>query len=185
MRGAGWNGTGIPTLGMNVRAGGPAQRPVGRVRVKLTQDPTIEQQVAGARQEMRQAARQERQADAQQTRLASNLENMMEDRPLREGTITSLGATGAQVRFRAGNQVTTQRFPMEEVYFFKAGGLMATAATDPDLVGVGSQVLIPEPPRQSVAGSREESTYRNGTVTIKPATAGKAPAKKTIKRKTR
>ena len=89
-------------------------------------------------------------------------------------SLFALGATGAQVRFRAGNQVTTQRFPMEEVYFFKAGGLMATAATDPDLVGVGSQVLIPEPPRQSVAGSREESTYRNGTVTIKPATVRKA-----------
>lgn len=178
MRGSGWNGTGIPTLGMNVRAAGPAQRPVGRARVKLTQDSAVQQRVAGARQE----ARREQAADAEQVRLAANLQNLMNDRPLREGTVTSLGAKSAEVRFRAGNQVTTQRFPLGEVYFFKAGGLMATAATDPDLLGVGSQVLIPEPPRQSVAGSREESTFRNGTVTIKPATSPKAPAKKVIKR---
>lgn len=181
IRGTGYAGTGIPTLGMNVRAAGPPGVPVGRVRVKMTTDPTIQQRVAGARQE----ARAEQPVDQEQVRLASKLGNVMEDRPLREGTITSLGATGAQVKVAMNGSTTTARFPMEEVFFFKAGGALATAATDPDLVGIGTKVLVPQPaaaPREAVAGSRQELSSQT---VDKPAMRFKPTAKKKTKRSTR
>jgi len=181
-RGTGWNGTGIPTLGLNVRAPGPAgQRiPNSRVRVKLTQEPNLTQRVAGSRQETATTARANAteqgevrggEVSAEQVRLTGWLEDVMEERPLREGTITSIGATGALVKFQADGKVQTQRFPMEEVFFFKDEGQLATAATDPGMVGVGTQVLIPEPiePREAVAGSRQESTViREGTIQVAP-----------------
>lgn len=172
-RGTGWNGTGIPTLGLNVRPGG-VRLPPSRVRVKLTQDPnptrnTPTTRVAGSRQETRMSMRSESetgeirggQVDEKQVKLAGWLGDVMEDRPLREGKVVSLGASGAQVRFTASGEVRTERFPVEEIFFFKKNGELATAATDPSMLRTGSQVLIPQPMVQ-----RPDSVARQGDVNI-------------------
>ena len=175
-RGTGWNGTGIPTLGLNVRPGG-VRLPPSMVRVKLTQDAyTPTTRVAGSRQETRIESETGEirggQVNTKQVKLAGWLGDVMEDRPLREGKVISMGASGAQVRFTASGEVRTERFPVEEIFFFKKNGELATAATDPSMLHTGSRVLIPQPMvqrpdsvtqqgdgniRSSVAGSRQEA----------------------------
>jgi hypothetical protein len=206
MRGTGWNGTGVPTLGMNVAAGGVRLHP-SRVRVKLTQDPApVTTRVAGSRQETTTTRTSTSETgeirggktDAQQVKLAGWLTDVMEDRPLREGKIVSMGATGAQVRFTADGEVQTARFPVEEIFFFKRDGALATAASEPSILRTGSQVLIPQPMirrpdsvarqgdvniysesntiRESVAGSRQElgdGGIRVNGKTVKSRVAGR------------
>lgn len=96
--------------------------------------------------------------DPQQVRLAAGLENAMENRPLVEGEVERVGATGVVVRYRDGQDLVSERFPHGQVYFFQ-GERLASGATNPEVLEPGKAVLVPtpEPARQSVAGTREET----------------------------
>lgn len=200
MRRSGWNGTGIPTLGINVAPGG-VRLPPSRVRVKLTQDPNPTTRVAGSRQELGAETDNEPIGELRggersptQIKLASRLQDVMQDRPLREGKVLSIGATGAQVRYEVDDETRVSRFPVEEVFLFQRNGSIASAATDPNLVRVGTQVLIPQPlirqeqsitggatitpqfnsVRSSVAGSRQVTRSKSKTTKRKAHTTRKS-----------
>jgi hypothetical protein len=189
-RGTGWNGTGIPTLGVNI-APGMVRLPPSRVRVKLTQDPNPTTRVAGSRQETRVSSNTiDTQIDEEpigevrggeptnrQVRLASWLQDVMQDRPLREGKVISIGATAAQVRYRMDGEIKTDRFPVEEVFIFQNDGEIATAATDPNLIKVGTEVLIPQPLvrselKQSITGGPTITPEIHSNTTIREQVAG-------------
>lgn len=104
---------------------------------------------------------------AMELRASRQIQDIMENRPITEGELIRLGATGAQVRITVNGTVRTERYEIENVFFFGADGRLMTAAQAPDLAVPGSRVLVPVPAvDEQVAGSRE--TTRNG----------KAPAKK-------
>jgi hypothetical protein len=193
MRRPGWNGTGIPTLGINV-APGAVRLPPSRVYVKLNQDPNPTTRVAGSRQEITtnidEPIGEVRGGGTSptQVKLASRLQDVMQDRPLREGKVLSIGATGAQVRYEVDDEVRTSRFPVEEVFFFQRNGAIASAATDPNLVRVGTQVLIPQPlirqePRQSITGGATITPEFNSSVRSSVAGSRQETRSKTTKRK--
>jgi len=193
-RGGGFSGLGVPTVGINVPPGA-IRLPPSRVYVKLTQDPNPATRVAGSRQETRRDSDSEPIGEVRggetsptQVRLASRLHEVMEDRPLREGRVVSIGATAAQVRYEADGEVLTSRFPVEEVFFFQRNGSIASAATDPNLIRVGSQVLIPQPlirrePRQSITGGATitpefKSSVRSSVAGSRQETSSKSKATK-------
>lgn len=96
--------------------------------------------------------------DPQQVTLAGRMEGDMESRPLVEGTVARIGATGVLVRYRREGAEELDRLSHSRVFFLR-GERLASAATDPDQLREGMTVLFaqPEAPRQSVAGSREEA----------------------------
>jgi hypothetical protein len=97
-----------------------------------------------------------------QVRLAGRMEDLMENRPMIEGTITGRSNGGLLVRFESRGELRTQRFPAGEVFAFH-GARLASGSTD--RIAVGTGVLVPEPVtvrtyRQSVAGSRQTTRRR-------------------------
>jgi hypothetical protein len=97
-------------------------------------------------------------ADPEQLRMAQRVENIMENRPLREGQVTAIGASGVVVRYDLNGQMKTERFSVDQAFFFDESGRLATISSAPGSVSVGDRVMIPTEgsrPRQAVAGSRE------------------------------
>jgi hypothetical protein len=116
----------------------------------------------------------------QQIRLADHMEDVMENRPLTEGTVISLHDRDVVVRYLSRGVVTVERFPMGNVFFFHNGGTLATASTGGRMLQPGDEVLIPLPTtvsieRQSVAGSRQEI---NGSTRVR---VRRAPARRPAK----
>ncbi len=99
---------------------------------------------------------------AMELRASRQIQDVMENRAITEGELIRLGATGAQVRITLNGEVRTERYPIENVFFFGSDGRLTTAAQAPDLVVPGASVLVPVPAgteTEQVAGSRE--TIRN------------------------
>lgn len=148
--------------------------------------------VAGSRQESTSSAPTMTKAEKEDEMRASyRIDTLMRDRPITEGELIRLGASGAQVRITTNGEVRTERYPMENVFFFGDDGRLATALQAPDEVTPGARVLVPVPTSEPdmtitpvmgsivterVAGSRQTAT--------KKATTKKA-AKKTVKAKKR
>jgi hypothetical protein len=107
-----------------------------------------------------------------QNRLASEVESLMRDRPLRSGTITGLSGDRMQVEYLVNGETRTATLPMDQVFFFRANGQMTTAAMDTRGAQRADHVLIPEPEsiRQSVAGSRQQTRGTARRVTPKKRT---------------
>jgi hypothetical protein len=119
-----------------------------------------DQRVAGSRQEQRMSPGEER--------TIQRMQNMMlNDRPLREGVVQKVGATGVTVQYTAGTQTRTDRFPMHEVFFFQDNGDIASAESEPELVQTGVRVLVPVSTRASAIENR---TRIGNTVITEPGT---------------
>lgn len=188
---AGYRGS-VPIIGINVPAGGLAARTTPRVtRTRVSSGAVLptevamapgtrmpRQLVAGRRQEARdtdERSGEEKptitpsftsQVDPQQIRLANRMENVMEDRPLTEGTVVTVGATGVLVRYEQDGEFRTERFRPAQVFFFHKhaqDSRLASAETDPDYVRKGDRVLVPiaesDPPRISVTVGDGKPTY--------------------------
>jgi len=163
-----FNGARVPVLGVNVP---PTAIPRGP-RARVTQlSPTATQRLAdtpngvvssgaAATPGMTMARVYSAPRDFATVQQVDNL--MRADRPLHEGRVVSVGATGAQVAYGLNNSMRTDSFPVDEVFFFRANGDLVTMAQNPEMVRVGSKVLIAEPrnntPQFSVAGSRQSYT---------------------------
>lgn len=177
-------GTTVPTLGVNVppvvRTGMPlTSRTSSGRRVAMgprlssnvaaaagTQFPT--ERVAGSRQETSGSETRDSMnmdvktasADPQQLKVVERAEDLMENRPLREGQVVRIGATGVTVKYEVNGDYRTERFPVGQVFFFQNDKL-AALDTAPSALREGDRVMIPESvqePREAVAGSREETT---------------------------
>jgi hypothetical protein len=97
--------------------------------------------------------------DPQQVRLANHMENVMEDRPLTEGTVIGKDEYGILVQYQVDGATRTRTFAPGDVFFFGNGTRVKTAGVTS--VAMGTDVLVPVPAmatvvRQSVAGSRQE-----------------------------
>jgi hypothetical protein len=97
----------------------------------------------------------------QQVQLARQTEDIMLDRPMSSGEMVKWVKGGCQVKVKVGDEYRTEFYPVDEVFFFRANGDMASAQTHSTMLRPGQDVLVPSPeeqqePRQSVAGSREE-----------------------------
>lgn len=102
------------------------------------------------------APRPEPEADAGQAKVVRSFENVMEDRPLVEGTVERVGATGVLVRYEQGGEMVSGRFDHSRVFFFQDEQL-ASGSSRPELLQPGMKVLVPQPePASAVAGVREE-----------------------------
>lgn len=156
----------VPTLGISA----PPLRPGRNARIAGRRMGGVRQRVAGSRQELT-GMEYVNQIKPQQVKLASRMEDVMDDRPITEGTVTDINGTGILVRYEVDGEPKIMRFTPGQVFFFHRNGDLATAAVEPGSVRTGSKVLIPIPinrePRQSVAGSRQEvrseSTYESGS----------------------
>lgn len=128
--------------------------------------------------------------DPQQVRLVNRIEDVMEDRPLTEGTVVGMGTDGVSVRYERDGEILVQTFPAGQVFFFPSGGELATANTAPGMLRAGDQVLIPLPAsdtiiRQSVAGTRQEvggdqevgGEVEEAPVRVRRASPARRPAK--------
>jgi len=97
-------------------------------------------------------------ADPEQARVAVRMENLMENRPLTQGTIVGPKEGALVVRYEKDGQSRINRFDRSTVFFFGSGGRLAAAnaASLPS----GTEVLVPLPTtqeyQQAVAGSRQE-----------------------------
>lgn len=112
--------------------------------------------------------------DPQQIRVVNRMEDVMDNRPLTEGMVMSLGSGTVSVRYTQDGNLRVQSFPAAQVFYFQSGGGMATASMANGALQPGDRVLIPVPAqstiiRQSVAGSRQESRSNGGTRRTSPA----------------
>jgi len=140
--------------------------------------------VAGSREELRGGAGMEGENGTQreilrapatrdQVALANKLENLMAERPMREGLVLKIATDTVEVSYKCDGESKVETFPAGEVFFFRTSGSLATAATARGGLKVGDRVLVAceekraSEPRQSVAGSREESS--GGASRRKPA----------------
>jgi len=109
--------------------------------------------------------------DARQAEVALNAEELMNQRPLREGTVTRAAAANLDVRVHTDASDQVHTYPAGEVFFFRTNGAIATAATAPNTLRTGDRVLVPEPlakePRAAVAGSREATAPGAGTTSVR------------------
>ena len=114
--------------------------------------------------------------DPDEVKLAVRLENIMENRPLIEGTVVGISDDGVMVRCEVNGDMRTERFPLGQVVSFQGGRLASAAKLRSDLQP-GDRVLVPQPvvkkATQSVAGSRQ----------VTPAKTVKKPAKSSLKSK--
>lgn len=139
--------------------------------------------VAGSREELRGSAQPSR--NGEQVRLARRIANVMESRPMHEGTITAVGGSGVQVRFTQDGTTRTERLGVGQVFFFRPDGELASMEAAPEMLEPGMRVLFALPqnttgePRSMVAGSREEarsSVAQPGSATVTPSTTNAVPA---------
>lgn len=149
----------VPILGLTT----PAAPLVGRVgastrtrivdgTVPYTRIGETRQRVAGSRQELRNEETTDEPLDVkaspmtrQQVTLVNRTQEIMADRPMTEGEVMAIGATGVQVKVRVDGEYRTQRYPVNEVFFFKESGEIATAAILPSYVHLGDRVLVAVP----------------------------------------
>jgi len=127
--------------------------------------------------------------DPQELQAAQRMEDIMENRPVTDGTVVSLGATTAKIRYQVDGRTREALLPLENVFFFgpneRTGRTtLQTVAGAAGKVGVGDEVMIPIQSggeiRSAVAGSRQEmrsSSASAGLVrserTVKPKAASK------------
>jgi hypothetical protein len=174
-------GPGGPVLGVNV----PVTPIVGRpwnarntrfVGIRDPEDRMVQARRTGEPIEAVAGSREERRAersaplevrvaasDPDQLRMAQRVENIMGNRPLREGRVTAIGATGVVVHYDLNGTMKTERFSPDQAFFFDENGRLATIASSPGSVSIGDRVMIPTEGRQirqSVAGSRQETVIR-------------------------
>lgn len=204
---------GVPNQGVTVLATGPTivgnpnvpqPRRIGmQMSTQVASAPGTRQSggprtmVAGARQEIHQERTVEQRVhpdSPEQVRLASYAEDLMEDRPFREGKVSHIGGTRLMVSYKVDGITRETSVPVAQAFFFRKNGEMQTVATAPELVQEGDRILFQEPrqeePRQSVAGSREEvrseesysapSTSTRRSTTIRSRVAGQ---RQTIRRR--
>lgn len=115
-----------------------------------------------------------------QERTARRAQEVMAERPLREGTVVRMD--NQQVRIRFSNRGTDQEdsVPTKEVFFFRKDGGIVTAANSAELLQTGDKVLFPDPtaqPRSAVAGERQVS-HPAASSTIRKSSAKQAAAKR-------
>jgi len=95
--------------------------------------------------------------DTQQARISNQMENLMENRPLTQGTVVGPKQGTLVVRYQNNGESRINRFSPSSVYYFGSSGRMATANSAS--LPPGTSVLIPMPTaaeyRQAVAGSRQ------------------------------
>ena len=162
----------VPILGVNVpvtpigaraaytgnRTGASMRRlssngPSGSMQA-LTAPSDVQERVAGSRQELRQSA--------EQTEVVNRMQEVMNNRPLREGTVVTTGATAYKVRYHADGASHTERVPVADVFFFQGDGELASAATKPGAIHAGDRVLIPQasPKHVSIVDPKEAAATR-------------------------
>jgi len=98
-------------------------------------------------------------ATPDQTRLASRAQEIMANRPMREGLVVSIDGGTVDVTYTCDGKSRQDTFPAGEVFFFRTSGALATAANANGALHIGDRVLVAcetEQPRQAVAGSRQE-----------------------------
>lgn len=120
----------------------------------LTAPGDVQERVAGSRQEIRQSA--------EQSEVVNRMQEVMNNRPLREGTVVTTGATAFKVRYRADGMNHTERVPVADVFFFRGDGELASAATRPGAIHAGDRVLIPQatPKHASIVDPKEAAATR-------------------------
>jgi len=103
-------------------------------------------------------------ATRDQVILASKAQHLMASRPMREGLVTKIDTDTIEVNYTCNSMTQTKAFPAGEVFFFRAGGELATAAVAKGTLKIGDQVMVAcnDEPRQAVAGMRQEMRS-NGT----------------------
>lgn len=145
------------------------------------------ERVAGSRQESTSGpATMTRAEKEDELRASHRIETLMRNRPITEGELIRLGATGAQVRITINGEVRTERYPVENVFFFADDGRLATAFQAPDEVVPGARVLVPIPITEATvtttpaAGSVTERVAGSRQTTKK---AARKPVKKAATRK--
>jgi hypothetical protein len=114
----------------------------------------VQERVAGSRQELRQSA--------EQSEVVNRMQEVMNNRPLREGTVVTTGATAFKVRYHADGVSHTERVPVEDVFFFQGDGQLSSAATRPGALHAGDRVLIPQASHKSasIADPKEAAAAR-------------------------
>jgi len=110
--------------------------------------------------------------------VVSQVSNMMaSDRPLRGGRLMQVNGSDATVEVSMNGRTQTAYVPLNEVFFFRGDGEMATLAQNPRAIRAGGSVMVADPaqplnparmypsttPQQAVAGSRQ--TYNKMRVT--------------------
>lgn len=126
--------------------------------------------------------------DPARVQLIRSFESVMEKRPIVQGTVERVGATGVLVRYERDGELVTGRFEHGSVYFFRDEQL-ESGITRPEHLQVGTPVLVPLPsPPAAVAGVREErrivprratpvSSRRTPPRKAAPAASSRRPAK--------
>jgi hypothetical protein len=88
-------------------------------------------------------------------------EDLMEDRPFRLGTVVNVRAGVVDVAYEVDGRTRMDSFPPSEVFFFAPSGALMTAAAQPQMIRIGSRVLVPQrrpnEPSSGVSGSRQET----------------------------
>lgn len=124
-----------------------------------------------------------------QERTARQAEQVMSERPLREGTVVKTDAAQVRIRFSNGGASHEDSVPTKQVFFFRKDGGLVTAANAAELLQTGDRVLFPDPtvqPTQAVAGQRQESRHGAPSLTAAQKSAAvkhKAAAKKAAARR--
>src|SRR6185503_17683248 len=110
-----------------------------------------------------------------QERIAKRMQDLMAERPFREGVVASVSARSVSVRYQVARESRAARFAPDEVFFFQPDGRAATAASQPGLLHTGDRVLVPTPrgeaPDEAAAAPTPEGGLRDGAVVIRPVPA--------------
>lgn len=115
--------------------------------------------------------------------VVTQVSNMMaSDRPLRGGRLMQVNGSDATVEYSMNGQTRTAYVPLNEIFYFRGNGEMASLAQNPRAIRAGGSVMVADPAqplnpvRQSVAGSRQ--TYGTMRVTNHTTKKTKKSAKK-------
>jgi hypothetical protein len=111
-------------------------------------------------------------ATPDQARLAAYAQQLMANRPMREGLVVSVNGDTVDVSYQCNGESRQDTFPAGEVFFFRPSGALTTASMTRTLK-VSDRVLVAceaERPRQAVAGMRQE--MRSSDTTKSPASTG-------------
>lgn len=117
--------------------------------------------------------------DPQQIRVANHVQDVMDDRPLTEGTVLGRSDGGIMVQYQQNGETVSRVFPRGEVFYFGQDDRLLTASTG---IRTGTSVLIPLPgtsrvESQAVAGSRQEFGGQSRTMGTRSTIRGRRPAK--------
>lgn len=155
-------GSGVPTLGINVRPGTYNTR---RTRVSLKTLYGAGADVAADRKlharNGGQTANRTPAATAAGPRSGATdplvkrrASDIMDRQALTTARVVSAGPAQAQLRYTVNGKAVTATVPLSKIFYFGANGELLLAAEHPTRLGRGDEVLAPAPARERVAGSR-------------------------------